>query len=141
MSHNNQNKYKDMINFPHHTSATHPRMSIISRAAQFAPFAALTGYEEAAAETARLTERKPELDEDEKEILDRKIKHIQEHLENQPQVTITYFIQDEKKAGGSFRTMTGRVKKINSFEHTIIMQNGELVSIPDIVDIQLRFTP
>lgn len=105
-------KYDKIINLPHHVSSTHPHMSMIDRAAQFSPFAALTGYDAAVKETARLTEQKIELDEYEKAALDQRILLLQEHLKELPEVTITHFVPDERKDGGKYFSITEAVKKI-----------------------------
>ncbi len=105
-------KYKDILHLPHPVSRTHPRMSLQDRAAQFSPFAALTGYDAALKETARLTERFIELDEDRKQEIDRQLYYIQEHMAQKPPVQITYFVPDPKKEGGSYVTLEGFVQKI-----------------------------
>ena len=105
------NKYDKIINLPHHVSSTRPHMSMIDRAAQFSPFAALTGYDAAVRETARLTEQKIELDEYEKAALDQRILLLQEHLKELPEVTITHFVPDERKDGGKYVSITEAVKK------------------------------
>ena len=128
-------KYEDIINLPHHVSKKHPQMSLYERSAQFAPFAALTGHEAAINETARLTNSKMELDEEEKEILDRKLEIIREKLNLKPQVTITYFIKDLKKEGGKYIDITGIIKKIDDFEHVIILEDKTQILIDDIIDI------
>lgn len=99
---NDPHRYDDMLHLPHPTSQKHPRMPISDRAAQFSPFAALTGHEAAVKETARLTDQKIELDESKKAILDAKLQMIVEQIKSQPIVTITYFVPDEKKAGGAY---------------------------------------
>ena len=96
------NKYDDIINLPHHISKKHPQMTLEARAAQFAPFAALTGYDDEIRETARLTNRRIDLDEEAKSILDNKIKIILEQISQRPTVSLTYFIPDLKKDGGKF---------------------------------------
>ena len=111
-------------------------MTILNRAAQFAPFAALTGYNDAISETARLTDEKINLDENHKEMLDEKLQMISEHINEHPEVTVTYFSADEKKAGGTYLTNTGWIKKIDSYEQAIVMQNGFRVLIKDIYDLQ-----
>ena len=104
-----EHRYDDIIDLPHHTSKKHPRMPLLDRAAQFAPFAALTGHEAAIKETARLTEEEIELDENRKELLDLRLQQLQECLAEQPMVTVTYFKPDEKKAGGAYVSVTGVV--------------------------------
>ena len=105
--------YDDIIHLPHPVSKTHPRMSMIERAAQFSPFAALTGYGAAIKETARLTDRKLELDEETQALLDLRQHFLLEHLAQRPEVTITYFEPDTRKEGGSYQTITARVKKLD----------------------------
>ena len=131
----NYEKYKDIINLPHHVSNKHPQMSIDSRSAQFAPFAALTGYEDEVKETARLTEDKIELDEELKEILDKKIYLLKKQIKNNPEVVITYFVPDKKKEGGKYQTVAGKVKKIDDFNKNIILIDGVKLSIKEIIEI------
>lgn len=128
--------YDDMIPLPHPTSAKHPRMPAADRAAQFSPFAALTGYEAAIRETARLTDRRAELDEDAKAGLDRKIRLIADHLAERPEVSITYFLADRKKAGGAYQMATGAIKKIDDFQQVVVMMDGTLIPIDDIYEIE-----
>ena len=115
------NPYDDIINLPHHQSLTRPHMSAYDRAAQFSPFAALTGYEDAVAETARLTGKKAELDEYGKSDLNERLNIIQDTLDEQPKVSITYFLPDKKKSGGEYVTVSGCVKKIDEYEHIVVM--------------------
>ena len=129
-------KYEDIINLPHHVSYKHPRMSSKMRAAQFAPFAALTGYEDAVRETARLTSDMKELDEEMKLILDEKIKIINEKINENPIITITFFIPDLKKEGGEYSTITNYVSKIDEYKQTIIMNDKTEISINNIIEIE-----
>ncbi len=161
-------QYEDMLYFKHPVSSTHPPMDIMDRAAQFSPFAALSGYGDAVKETARQTERKQELDEYEKAALDEQLHELEAQMrggklsgmqsagagvqaacvqlaggssaEPQPQVTITYFVPDEHKEGGAYRTITGAVKKIDYYARRIIMENGtqegEVVPVDDILKLQ-----
>ena len=115
--------YSDIINLSRPVSKR-PRMSLEQRSAQFAPFAALTGYEGQVKETARLTNKKIEINEELKEILDLKIQLIQEKIKEQPDVTITYFIPDDKKQGGKYKTVTNSVKKIDTYKNEIILIDG-----------------
>lgn len=135
MSNNLENKYKDIINLPHYQSTTRAHMSSYDRAAQFSPFAALTGYEDAVKETARLTDRKVELDEYELQSLGERLDIIQDTLHEEPEVFITYFVADHKKSGGSYKTISGIVKRIDEFEHLVLMQNGTKIPIEDILEI------
>lgn len=129
------NPYDDIINLPHHTSTTHPHMSAYDRAAQFSPFAALTGYEDAVAETARLTDKKVELDEYSKAYLSERLNMIQDTLNEQPEVSITYFQPDKKKSGGAYVAVIGYVKKIDEYERTLVMRDAAKIPIDDIFEI------
>lgn len=126
--------YDDIVNLSRPISK-HPRMSLYQRSAQFAPFAALTGYEGQVKETARLTDRRIELDEEMKLMLDLKIQVIQEVLSNNPELEITYFIPDTRKDGGKYETIINNVKKIDNYNEQIIMKNDLKISIKDIIDI------
>lgn len=126
--------YDDIINLKRPVSK-HPKMSLYQRSAQFAPFAALTGYEGQVKETARLTDRRIELDEEMKLILDLKIQVIKEMLSDNPEVEITYFIPDTKKDGGRYETIINNVKKIDSYNEHIIMQNNLKIEIKEIINI------
>ena len=130
-------RYDDIIDLPHHVSATRPRMSMTDRAAQFQPFRALTGYEDAVHETARLTEERVELTEDEKALLDTKLQRLADRLDSHPQVTLTWFRPDKRKTGGAYVTTTGQIRKIDDFEGVLILLGGERILIEDILDIQL----
>ncbi|MCQ4864951.1 hypothetical protein [Pseudoflavonifractor phocaeensis] len=127
--------YDDIVNLPHPSSTRHPRMSAIDRAAQFSPFAALSGHEAAVKETARLTDQRVELTEDKKTELDMKLRLIGEHLAEHPEVSITYFQADAKKDGGSYKTTTNAVKKIDDFLRIVILTDGEQIPIDDIYEI------
>lgn len=130
-----ENRYADIINLPHHVSKTRPQMSLIDRAAQFSPFAALTGYDDAVKETARLTDDKTELYEDTMELLSEKLQMIQERLPDCPQIQITYFKPDARKAGGAYIAKTGRVKKVDEYERFVVMQDETRISVEEIVSI------
>ena len=129
--------YDDIIDLPHPTSERHPRMPMVNRAAQFSPFAALTGYDAAVKETARLTDAKAELTEEEKSILDAKLQMLADGLTSQPAVEFTYFKPDQKKAGGTYLTVSGAVKKIDGFTGDIVLTDGHRIPIEDILDIQI----
>ena len=126
--------YNDIINLKRPVSK-HPKMSLYQRSAQFAPFAALTGYEGQVKETARLTDKKIELDEEVKVMLDMKIQVIQEMLSNNPELEITYFISDSKKKGGRYDTIIDSIKKIDNYKQQFIMKNGLIIDIKEIVNI------
>ncbi len=130
-----EHQYDDIINLPHHQSATRPHMSNYDRAAQFAPFAALTGYDDAVKETARLTDKKVELDEYSKDALNERLNMIQDAIDEQPEVSITYFLLDKKKSGGAYVTATDRVKKIDEYENVVLLQDGTKIPIDDIAEI------
>lgn len=126
--------YSDIINLSRPVSKR-PRMSLEQRSAQFAPFAALTGYEGQVKETARLTNKKIEINEELKEILNQKIQLIQKKIKEQPQIEITYFIPDFKKDGGRYETVTNSVKKIDTYKGEIILIDGTTIAIDEIIDI------
>lgn len=121
-------RYDDMLDLPHHQSSTRPHMSMANRAAQFSPFAALTGYEDEVMETARLTDEKIELSDTEKERLDWKLRFLSDHLDERPTVSITHFVPDMKKAGGAYRTDTGVVKRIDAIEQRVIFYAENMIS-------------
>ena len=129
-------KYDKIINLPHHVSSTRPHMSMIDRAAQFSPFAALTGYDAAVKETARLTEQQIELDEYEKAALDQRILLLQERLKELPEVTITYFVPDERKDGGKYVSITGAVKKIDTYEKQIVLVDKSKIPMESILNME-----
>lgn len=131
------NKYEDIINLPHHTSSTHPRMSLLDRAAQFSPFAALTGHDAAIKETARLTNQRIELDENSKQLLDEKMQWIKNNKINHPEIQVTYFVPDEKKSGGAYSTIIGIVNKIQEYEHMICLDHDIRIPIEEIIDIDV----
>ncbi len=131
-------KYDDMLSMPHHVSSKHPRMSLHDRAAQFSPFAALTGYQSVLGETARLTDRRIELSEDERAALDERLRLVSESMDDGPVVSFTYFVPDQKKDGGVYVTAAGIVKKIDEFEKTIILKDGTRIPIGEILSIEGR---
>lgn len=134
MDNKDTHRYDDIINLQHHQSATRPHMSNYDRAAQFSPFAALTGHDEAIKETARLTDRKVELDEYTKEDLNSKLQIIGDNPGTE--VTITYFQPDEKKSGGAYLTITGCVKRIDEYEQTVVFTDKTAISIDQISEIE-----
>ena len=131
-------KYDDIINKEHYKSKKHPHMSLYARSAQFAPFAALTGYEEAVYETAREVENRIELDEEQKEILDSKIQIIQEQIKDKKEISITYFIPDLTKDGGRYVTVYGIVKKIDIYNQLIVLEDKTEIPINELLDIELE---
>lgn len=129
-------KYDDIINLPHHESARHPKMPALDRAAQFLPFAALTGHDAAVRETARRTDSRAELDEIRKEELDVHLQLLREQLVQKPQVSITYFVPDVRKDGGAYFTITGTIRKIEETRRQVIMENGTVIPMDDIYGIE-----
>ena len=128
--------YDDILNLPHPTSKNHPRMSIQERAAQFSPFAALSGHAAAIAETARLTDRKMELDEDTRAELDRRQAVLLEQISERPEVTVTWFRPDEKKDGGTYVTTAGWLKKIDQVERVLVLMDGTNIPLEDVADLE-----
>ena len=126
-------KYEDIINLPHHRSKTHPHMPLIDRAAQFAPFAALTGYGDAIDETARLTDGHPDLDEQQLSELNERLLQIM--AEPNAVVRITYFVPDEKKAGGRYEQAERVIKKIDEIAKVIVTDGGEKIPLADIIEL------
>ena len=130
------NKYDEILSLPHHVSKTRPQMPMADRAAQFAPFAALTGYDAAIKETGRLTDERIELDEESLTALNVRYQMLTDALEKRPEVRITYFKPDERKAGGAYVTTVGEVRKIDDFEQTIIMQDGTRIPMDDVLSLE-----
>ena len=131
-------KYDDIIDLPHPTSQNHPRMSLYDRAAQFSPFAALTGHSTAIAETGRLTDQRAELDEYEMARVDAELQRLQELLPGGPTASITYFVPDERKNGGSYQTVTGEVKRIDAVTGVIQMTDRREIPIEDVFSIKIK---
>ena len=129
-------EYDDIINLPHHVSKNHPPMPMMNRAAQFAPFATLTGYDTVINETGRLTDGFIELDENKKEQLNRKIAELIEEIDERHLVTITFFKPDERKTGGSYSTVSGQLKKVDEFNQVLVMEDDMIIPFNCIFDIQ-----
>lgn len=127
--------YDDIINLPHPVSKKHPPMPMKNRAAQFSPFAALNGHGAAIREVLRETESRRELGEHDREILDRKLAFLQEHLAEQPEVTVTYFLPDSKKDGGRYVDVSGKIKKIDFYQGLLVMEDGTKIRLEDILDL------
>ena len=134
---NDSGKYDDIIKLSHHISKKHSQMSMKERAAQFAPFAALVGYEDAVEETARITTKRIELNEEEKNALDIKLQMLNEQIRVQiyPNVIIMYFVPDLKKDGGKYIKISGTVKRIDEYKQIIILDDKTAISISEIVSI------
>ena len=130
-----EKKYADIIHMPHHVSPNRPKMSDDDRAAQFSPFAALTGYEDAVTEAGRLTDKEFCLSEDEKTVLNEKMQMILEVLGDEPVVTITYFVPDNRKSGGAYVTVTGVVKEILEYDRMIVLTDKTSIPIEQIREI------
>jgi len=128
-------KYDEIIKLPHHVSKTRPQMPMSDRAAQFAPFAALTGYDSAIKETGRLTDERIELDEEALTALDMKFQILMEALDEEPEVSITYFKPDERKAGGSYLKVTGTLKKLDEYERILMLMNGQKIKLDAVLAI------
>ena len=120
---------------PHHVSQNQPQMPMLDRAAQFAPFAALTGYEAAVGETARLTVERRELDAQEAEELNRRLAALIARLPDRPEATVEYFVPDDRRAGGAYVTVTGRVRHVSVPERTLVMEDGTVIPIEDVDSI------
>lgn len=129
-------KYADIINLTHHRSSKHPHMSRRDRAAQFSPFKALTGFEEATRETARTTDEKPELQEDDMARLDRQLSCIQEHIEERPFMEITFFQPDRLKEGGAVKRITGRLRRVDLYNRALIMVDGTTLNMDYILSME-----
>ena len=129
--------YDDIIHLPHHISQNHPQMLLRDRAAQFAPFAALTGYEAAVGETARQTTERRELDAQEAAELNRRLTDLAARLKDRPEVTIEYFVPDNRKAGGAYVTVAGRVRNISVSERLLVMEDGAAIPMEDVASVVL----
>lgn len=128
--------YDDIIELSRPVSTVHPAMPVADRAAQFMPFAALTGFEDAIGETGRLTHERMELEEDVIEGLDGKLQYLKERIGDHPEISVTYFKPDTRKPGGSYGTDTGRVKKIDLYEHILVMEDSTEIPMKEVVDIE-----
>lgn len=128
--------YDDIINMPHHVSNHHPQMPMLDRAAQFSPFAALTGYDAAIVETARLTDNKRELTEEQKSIISKQLFELQTRLKTDSTVTVTFFEPDSRKAGGAYKTITGTAKKVDEYHGVLELSNGVAIPFDDIMSIE-----
>ncbi len=131
------NKYDDIINLPHHKSKVHPCMPIKDRAAQFSAFASLKGYEDAVKETARLTHEQRELDDNKKSELNEKLTYILENIKSKPAVAVTYYVPDKYKAGGEYYTETGIIRKIDTYQNKIVLENNLEIPISRIFDLKI----
>ena len=129
--------YDDIINLPHHESKVHPKMTLYNRSAQFAPFAALTGYDDAIVETARLTDKRINIDESLKEVINKKLQKIESISSKLPLIEVTFFVKDKKKNGGSYTTISGNVKRIDIDNSLIVLTNKSNIPISEIINVKL----
>ena len=129
--------YDDIIRLPHHVSRKHPRMPMRDRAAQFAPFSALTDCGAALDETARITVPKRELDAQEADVLDRRLALLRARQEEHPSVTVEYFVPDARKEGGTYVAATGAVKRISAADRRLVMEDGRVISLDDIDSLEI----
>lgn len=137
MKEQSEHRYDDIIGLPHHVSPTRKPMSRWNRAAQFSPFAALTGYDDAVRETARLTDSPVELDESRRAELSEALRQLHEREGSRPAARITYFVYDLYKAGGAYVTAEGPVKKVGPVYHTVTMADGTVIDMEDVVAVEL----
>lgn len=128
--------YDDIINLPHHVSRTRPQMPRADRAAQFAPFSALVGYGAALVETARLTDRRIELEEDDRAAMDRKQQKLMERIGERPEVAVTWFVPDARKEGGQYITTVGRLKRIDEVQRVMVLVDRTEIPLDDVLDIE-----
>lgn len=129
-------EYDDILNLPHHVSSERPHMPMIDRAAQFSPFAALTGYDAAIIETARLTDAKRELSEEQKEVIGKQLLALQSRLKTDSHVSVTYFVPDSRKAGGAYKTITGAARKVDEALGVLEMRSGVTIPFDDIIGVE-----
>lgn len=129
--------YDDLIDLPHPVSGTHPQMSARDRAGQFAPFAALTGLEDAIAETARLTDDGPDLSEESKQALSNRLRELRDRIGESPEAEMVWFEPDSRKAGGAYRTLRGRIREIDEFSGQIKLQDGLILPFERLVEIRI----
>ena len=129
--------YDDMLDLPHHVSEKHAHMSLLNRAAQFSPFAALTGYDDAVSETARLTQERVELDEQEKLQIGQVLYAILEAIDQKPLVQAAFFVPDERKSGGSYQRASGRAVRVDEQEGLLILEDGTQIPFPDLTALNL----
>lgn len=130
--------YRDILNTPYPNPEIEKDFpDAVLRGAQFAPFAALTGHDEAIAETARLTDGEIQLSEFEQEEINRVLRYLLEHLDEQPNISVTYFVADAKKQGGAYITKQGAVRKIRTTEQVLLFSDNTAIRIPDILKIEI----
>lgn len=128
--------YDDILSLPHHVSETHPRMPMLSRAAQFSPFAALTGYDAAIEETARLTDERRELTEEEQHRISERLRQLQKQIRQRPPVKLRYFRPDDRKAGGAYLSISGSVRKVDEYAGVLELEDGLRIPFSDILSLE-----
>ena len=133
----NEHRYDDIINLPHHVSKTRPQMSMHDRAAQFSPFAALTGYDDAVEETARLTDEQCELSEDARNKLDKTLRLIADRIDEQPEIEVTYFVPDELKDGGRYVMLRSCIRRIDEYAREIVFSDGTRIALDTVAEIKM----
>ena len=131
-----KDNYEDIIHLPHHVSKTRQPMSMADRAAQFSPFAALTGYDDAILETGRLTDEKLEAGEERLAVLNTQFRILMDHLADHPEISVTYFVPDDRKSGGAYVKVKGRVKKVNDFDRFLVLQDGLRIPMDDVAEME-----
>ena len=132
-------RYDDILDVPHHVSQVHPPMPMEKRAAQFSPFAALTGYEDAVLETERMTDSRIELDENQRETLEKRLQLLLDAKERMPEVTLTWFVPDERKAGGQYVTHTGILRRFDSLARVLSLEDGTLIPADDVTEVSSEY--
>lgn len=135
------NPYEDIIDLPHYEPKNHPRMPLYKRAAQFAPFSALTGYEELVGEASRHVEFRQELSEEEIRRINEKLMVLRDSLQKEAQVRLRYFRKDERKEGGSYQEITGKVKKVDDHGRFLLMEDGLTIPFQDIAELEVTLPP
>ena len=133
-----QDNYEDIMYLPHYRSKIRQAMPLRDRAAQFAPFAALTGYDAASSETARLTDRRIEPDDETVRILNERVRQLRERISEKPEATVTFFVPDLRKAGGKYVTVHGRVRRVDEFEGTLVLTDGRKLPLADVIEISMN---
>ncbi len=129
------NKYQSIIDLEHHTSTIHPRMPISTRVAIFAPFAALTGYEDAINETGRITEQKRNISDENRQIINERLRYIKDNIHKNYQISITYFIEDPTKEGGRYQTINNYIKKIDEYNQLVVLGNNQKIFLSEIISL------
>ena len=129
-------RYDDIIDLPHHVSEKHPQMPMLERAAQFSPFAALTGYDAAIVETARLTDQTRELTKEQKQVISKTLDELQKRIISDPLVTVTFFQPDERKDGGAYRTVTGCAKKVDAYLGMLFLTDGTRILFDNLLSLE-----